>query len=192
MMNGEHFLKLLLGVLIAVSVCIVPIILGVWWVYKYSKETLGKTEEETKIKSEETKITEEEKWWKNPVKYFVHGILFSVLYLVLVIVWAFILVALVVAGAFIGLIIGFVILMFIVGGLNSFLTDLLWFPVKTPWQSVLGHGFVLFIVLVIANLIIVTAPSLAFPNIATWVVTFLIGAFVNGYIAKNIASMWKQ
>ena len=49
-MNSEYFLKLLLGVLIAVSISIVPIILGVWWLYKRSKEALGKTEEETKMK----------------------------------------------------------------------------------------------------------------------------------------------
>jgi len=73
------------------------------------------------------------KWWKNPVKYFTHGLLFAVLYLVLFIVWSFVLAILAVAGALIGLVIGFVILLFIVGGLNSFSTDIPWFPVKTSW-----------------------------------------------------------
>ena len=192
MMNGEYFLKLLLGILIAVSISVLPIILGVWWLYKRSKETLGKMEEETKIERWETRITEEVKWWKNPVKYFMHGLLFSVLYLILVFVWALILVVLVAAGAFIGLIIGFVILMFIVGGLNSFLTDILWFPVKTSWKNTLAHGIVLFIVLLIANVIIVTLPTSVLPSVATSVITFIIATFVDGYAAKNVAGMWKQ
>ncbi len=121
-----------------------------------------------------------------------HGLLFSVLYLVLVLVWAFILAVLLVAGAFIGLIIGFVILMFIVGGLNSFLTDILWFPVKTSWKDVLAHGFVLFFVLVILNVIIVTLPNMVLPGVATSVITFIVAAFVNGYVAKNVAGMWKD
>ncbi len=125
------------------------------------------------------------------MKYFVHGIVFTGLYALLVLVWALLFAGLVLAGAFIGLIIGFVILMLIVGALNSLLTDLLWFPVKMAWTSTFGHGFLLFMSLAIMNLILVTAPNQVFPSIATKVITFLIAAFVDGWVAKKVAGIWK-
>ena len=129
--------------------------------------------------------------WKNLAKYFVHGIAFSLLFTILAIIWAFILLILVSLGWFIGLIIGLGILMLIIGGLNSFLTDLLWFPVKTSFWSILGHGIILFIVLLIVNGIFVIAPTLIFPGIATTIIVFIVGSFMDGFVAKKVAGFWE-
>ena len=191
-MNGEYFLKFLLGVLIAVTVFSVPILFGVWWVYKSSKRILGEKEEENKLKMEREKVSEERKWWKTPVKYFIHGLGFSILFLVLLIGWAFILALLVVSGFIIGLIIGFGLLFLIVGYVNSFITDLLWFPVKTSFWGTLFHGFALFIVLLIVGVIFVWIPNTAFPSIYVQVTTFIVETFLNGLAGKTIAGGWKE
>lgn len=84
------------------------------------------------------------------IYYFLHGLSFSILYFVLGIGWAFLLALLVIAGLFIGFIIGCVVLFFIIGWLNSFLTEVFWdIPGKTDWKNLLAHGFALFFVLLI-------------------------------------------
>lgn len=143
------------------------------------------------VKEDKPKIKEKEKSWKIIVKYFVHGIAFSLIFTVLAVAWIFGLLMLTVVGSFIGFIIGFGILMLIIGGLNSFLTSILWFPVKTAFWSILGHGFVLFIVLLIVNGIFVMVPSLAFPGISTTIITFVIGSFLDGFVGKKVAGWWK-
>jgi uncharacterized membrane protein len=189
-MSDEYFMNLFLGVLIAVSIFAVPILLGMWWAYKSSKKILGG--EETRTERKEYKIRTKIPLWKTSAKYLIHGLLFYVLFLVLSFIWAFILVTLVTVGAFIGLIIGLAILVFILGGINSFLTDLLWFPTETSWKSVLFHGSVLLIVLLLVNVIIVAIPTMVLPNITTTIITFITAAFVDGYVAKKVASMWKE
>jgi hypothetical protein len=67
---------------------------------------------------------------REAARYFVHGLAFSLMFLVLAIVWVFLLIILVGIGFFIGLIIGLGLLFLIIGGLNSFITSLLWFEVK--------------------------------------------------------------
>jgi hypothetical protein len=81
-------------------------------------------------------------------------------------------------GPIIGLIIALGLLVLLVGGLNTFLASLLWFPVKSSFWSIVIHGIVLSIALVITDAIFVLAPSLAFPGIATRIVTFVVSSFV--------------
>jgi hypothetical protein len=134
----------------------------------------------------------EESLWRNVSKYFLHGILFSVVFLVLALVWAFIFGLLVVVGAFIGFIIGFIVLLFILSGLNSILTVQIWgIPTKTAWMSLLGHGFVLLIALVIVHIPAI-AINLVVPDLATTIVSFIVYAFIDGFVAKNVASWWKE
>jgi hypothetical protein len=135
---------------------------------------------------------EKEPWWKNPLKYFLHGLAFSVIFLLLSFVWAIILVVLIVAGFLIGLIIGFLVLFFIIGGLNSFLTDLIWsISIKTGWKSLLGHGFVLFIALALVD---IPAMIISFivPSLATTIVLFIIYALIDGFVAKKVAGYWEE
>jgi predicted RND superfamily exporter protein len=61
--------------------------------------------------------------FKTISKYFMHGFAFSLIMLALLFVWVFVLVFLTVAGSFIGLVLGFVVLLFILSGVNSFLTE---------------------------------------------------------------------
>jgi uncharacterized membrane protein (UPF0182 family) len=130
--------------------------------------------------------------WKNLAKYFVHGIAFSLIFTLLAIAWIFGFLMLIILGSYIGLIIGFGLLMLIIGGLNSVLTSILWFPVKTSFWSIVGHGIVLFIALAIINTISVIVPSFAFPGIATQIVTFVVSSFVDGFIAKKVAGLWEE
>lgn len=138
------------------------------------------------------KIKEKEGALKIVVKYFVHGIAFSLLFALLVVAWAFGLVMLVVLGSFIGLAIGVAVLILIVGFLNAVITTQLWFEVKTGFWDLLLHGLVLLIVLVIVNGLLVTAPSLVFPGIPTTIITFIIGTFVNGFVGRKVAEWWSE
>lgn len=126
------------------------------------------------------------------VKYFAHGILFSILGLVLGFVWAGVFLVLVLFGFIIGLIIGFVIFFLFMGWLNSIVTDIVWhIPIKTNWASVFFHGLVLsiaFIVVHVPSLIV----NLAIPSTITVVLLLIVYAFVDGFIAKHIAGMWEE
>lgn len=131
--------------------------------------------------------------WTDLAKYFVHGIAFSFLFLVLAFVLVFVLVFLVAFGSFIGLIIGFGILMLTVGGLNCFLTGVIWgVETNTSFWSVLLHGFALFLILLLVNGILVMVPNIVFPSIATTVVTFIIGAFAGGFVGKKVAELFEE
>jgi hypothetical protein len=130
---------------------------------------------------------EEEFLWKNLLKYFLHGLSFSLIYSALAFVWIFILAILAVIGFIIGLIIGFVILFLIIGFLNSVLTYFIWsISVKAEWKDLLVHGFVLslmfFIVHIPAYII-----SLYAPNLAIMIGLTFVYAFIDGFVAKNIA-----
>jgi hypothetical protein len=129
-------------------------------------------------------------YWKKLAKYLFHGIAFSFLYLLLFIAWSFVLGILIVLGSFIGLIIALGILMLITGGLNIFLTSLLWFPLKTAFWDILVHGIVLFVVLLILNSIF-RIVTIVFPGIAVEVVTLITVSFLNGFVAKKVAGWWE-
>jgi hypothetical protein len=134
----------------------------------------------------------EEGYPRRVTKYFLHGIAYSVLMVVLVFVWVFATVLLVAVGSWIGLIIGFILLFIILGGLNCFLTSTIWsISTKTAWTSLLGHGLLLFIVLVIVH-IPAFLINLTEPSLATTIVLSTVYAFVDGFIAKNVAKVWKE
>jgi len=87
---------------------------------------------------------------------------------------------------------GLILLFFVVGGLNSFLTNLIWsMPVKTGWKSLLGHGLVLFLLLLVVNIPHAIISLLA-PSLTTTIVLLVIYAFVDGYVAKNVAGLGKK
>ena len=131
--------------------------------------------------------------WTDLAKYFVHGIAFSLLYLVLALVLVLVLGFLIVVGSFIGLIIGFGILMLTVGGLNCFLTGVIWGEeTNTSFWSILLHGVALFVILLFVNGILVMVPNIVFPSIATTVVTFIIGAFAGGFVGKKVAELFEE
>lgn len=135
---------------------------------------------------------EEQPRWKNPLKYFLHGLAYSLLMLVLVFVWALILLILTMLGAIIGLIIGVILLFFIMGFLNSFLTLYIWsIPVKMQLTSLLGHGFLLFIALIVVN-VPAMMINLSVPGLATSIVLFIAYAFIDGFVSKYVALIWRE
>jgi hypothetical protein len=126
------------------------------------------------------------------LKYFEHGILFSLIMSGLVIVWAFVLAVLLVTGFIIGLIIGLLILLFILGGLNTSLTSWIWdVPIRTDWKSLLAHGFVLTIALVVVGIPAVIV-NYSVPSIVTTIVMFVVYCFVDGFVAKRVAEYFPE
>jgi hypothetical protein len=130
-------------------------------------------------------------YW-NIVKYFMHGAIFSLLQFVLTGIWAFAFIALFGIGWAIGFVIGVGLLFLVVGFVNAFMTDLLWFAVKTDFWSLLGHGFVFFGVLAILDGFIVSIPSHVFPGMATTLVTRVIVSFLYGFVGKGVAGLWEE
>lgn len=112
--------------------------------------------------------------------------------LALVFLWVFVYVFLIAIGAFIGLIMGFIVLLFILSGLNSFLTESIWsISVRQEWQSLLGHGALLLVALIIAHIPSIVIHLIA-PSLATTIVLFIVEAFIDGFVAKNVASWWEE
>lgn len=131
-------------------------------------------------------------WWRAPLKYFLHGVSFSLLMLVLGLVWVLLLMVLVGVGLIIGLIIGLVVLFILVGGLNSYLTDMIWgIPIKTDWNSLLAHGFALIVAMFIAEIPAFLVTSYV-PGLATTAVLFIIYAFIDGFLGKNVGAYWED
>lgn len=131
------------------------------------------------------------------LKYFVHGVLFSLLYLVLGFFWIFILVLLVSVGFLIGFIVGFIVLFLIMGGINVFLESALWdVSVKGNLVSLLVHGFTLFVVLIIVSiptlLLRTYTAELTAVGLVISAVLFVVYAFVDGFLAKNIGELWEE
>jgi len=144
------------------------------------------------MSSEASTIPKRGSGLKTIPKYFIHGFAFSIIFIVLVFIWALIFALLIVIGSFIGFILGFIVLFFFLGGLNSFLTDLIWsIPIKTAWKSLLGHGFLLFILLIIVHIPAVVIEFIV-PGLVTTIVLFIFNAFIDGFVAKNVAGWWKK
>lgn len=128
---------------------------------------------------------------RNFGKYFLHGIAFSLIFLVVGIAWAVITVLLVVCGLFLGLAIALVLLFVLMGYVNSFVTEALWFPVRTASLTCLGHGLLLFLALLPLNLIVLGVQAFVTPNILVALVIFVATAPIAGFLAKSVASLWR-
>jgi uncharacterized membrane protein len=169
-----------------------------WWEVAMSEDFDGSKVDDLlesfdESKNDEVSKTEEkERVAKVLTKYFVHGCAFSLLYTFLVILWVFGLLILTAVGSFIGLALGLGLMMLLIGGLNAFLTSLLWFPVNTSFWSMVAHGIVLFISLLIVNGITLFLPSSVFPGLATTITTFILGSFIDGFVCKQVARIWEE
>jgi ABC-type dipeptide/oligopeptide/nickel transport system permease component len=128
--------------------------------------------------------------WKDLLRYFVHGAAFSTLFLGLAIAWAFVSSLLGIVDAIIVFIIGFMLLFLMVGFLNSVITSYLWFKVKFGFWDFLFHGVVLFGTLLILNLTMYVHALVS--GIAITAVTYVITAFLDGFVAKKLAGWWQE
>jgi len=99
-------------------------------------------------------------------------------------------------GLIIGLTIGlglfFLIVGFLVGFLNSVITVYLWFDVKMSFWNLFLHGLALFTTFFVVNFAFVILPTLAYPEITTWVITTIVVSYLDGFLAKDMIGRWKQ
>lgn len=107
------------------------------------------------------------------------------------VLWVFLTFGLAIIGVLIGIIIGIALLFLEVGFINAMITSFLWFDVKTSFWSLLSHGLVLLITLVILDPI-GTVPNVIFPGVAMFAVTRIVLAFGYGYLGKRIAGIWRE
>lgn len=136
------------------------------------------------------------------LKYFVHGFLFALLFTL------FFLGAAIVMG-FVGAIVsltsvfgfGFLLVFLIglailyivpliVGAANTIVANYLWFRVKFGFVATWIHG-VAFILALAPIQVFVAAAMLALPQPWPLIFGMIVGAFVDGFIGKQIAGLWK-
>lgn len=124
-------------------------------------------------------------------KYMAHGLAFSILFLIVGVVWSVIFLLLVVCGFIIGLVIGIVLFFVFMGYVNSIVTEVLWFPVRTGFLTCLGHGLVLFLALLPLNLVLFGVQLVVRPDLLAVLVLFLATSPLVGAIAKFVARIWE-
>ncbi len=129
--------------------------------------------------------------WHGLVKYFEHGLAFSILFFLLYVGWAGLTLVLVACGLFLGLAIGLVLFFAFTGYVNAFVTQSLWFPVRTGFWTCLGHGFLLFLALAPVNLAVLGIRYLATPSLGLSLILFIATAPLTGFIAKAVGSRYE-
>jgi hypothetical protein len=147
--------------------------------------------EKTKTQEQKTKTEKKESIWESCGKYFVHGVGFSIIFAILTIVWAVILAFLVIVGFIVGLVIGLGLLLLFVGFVNSFLMSMIWgVSTKSNFLSVLSHGIVLLIALLLVGVIFMI-PLLIDSSITMQILIIVISAIPRGFVAKKVGDVWK-
>jgi hypothetical protein len=133
----------------------------------------------------------EEDQGKTLLKYFLHGLAYSLIMTGVAFVWAFILVLAAICGGLLGIILALGLLVLAMGAVNSFLADAIW-EIKTE-SGVINyfvHGLVLFIFLLVAS-IPSTVITSATGSLILAVVMFLVYCFIDGFIARYVANMFR-
>lgn len=131
--------------------------------------------------------------WKKAMKYFIHGIAFSLLFLALEIVWIFSSFFLISIGSILGLIIGAILLFLIVGVVNSVISELVWrFSVRYSTMRIFFHGLILFIILLVVDLVLMVPAWVFVGNPIVTVVKFTVSCFLYGLIGKKVAELWAE
>ena len=79
---------------------------------------------------------------------------------------------------------------FIIGGLNTLLTSLIWsVSVKSGWKSLLAHGFAFGVVQLIAHIPAIII-SFILSDLITTIVLFIVYSFIDGFLARKVAGFW--
>lgn len=136
---------------------------------------------------------EELSFRRRQANYFIHGLLWWLFNVVGLFVFPFLTLFLIAIGSLIGLIIGFAVMFLVIGYVNTVIADMLWFEMQDQsLLSLLGHGFLMAItVLVVGGLTVMLPIYLANNNIFVILVTFTWGCYINGHLGKRIAGIWK-
>jgi hypothetical protein len=126
------------------------------------------------------------------LRYFLHGIVFSLLFFVLVFFGVFLTFFLVIIGSWLGLMIGIVFILFLMGALNVGLTEIIWGTmVGAGLLRLLAHGVLLLILLVLAGLPSSLVRNIS-PGLTTTIIMFVIYCFIDGFIAKKVALIFEE
>ena len=139
-------------------------------------------------------------------KYFMHGAAFFYLMAVLLAAWIFVtlmIAFMIIPGVQLGalsilgvVIASFAILFMAVGWLNVQVSQHVWkIHMKRKWPNLLGHGFLLSIVIAIAGIpsMLINAMMLSadlWTYVMFLIVNFLIYSLVDGYICKRVADVF--
>jgi ribosomal protein L37AE/L43A len=131
--------------------------------------------------------------WKKVVKFFVHGIAFSVLFFALDFLWLFSSLFLLTIGSILGFIIGILLLFVIVGVTNTVVSRFVWkFSMKYSAKKIFFHGLILFVILLVVDPVFMI-PTLVFEgNPIAIAADFIVSCFVCGSIGKMMAEMWAE
>jgi len=126
------------------------------------------------------------------LKYFAHGILFSLLSIgLLFVVKHLVTLALLDINGILLIMAILYILPMPVGVANSLVTRFLWFPVEYSWFGTWAHGGLLLVALIAVGFTISLALSGIPPETST-IISFVTGAFIDGFIGKGIAGIWEE
>jgi len=106
--------------------------------------------------------------------------------------WLLVSTSLISVATFLEFFIGLVLLFLVAGTLNTFITKHLWSDVKYGFWDSLFQGGILCLTLLLANIILVSVPTLLLPSIGTTAIAFVIVTLVDGLIGKTLASWWMR
>ncbi len=130
-------------------------------------------------------------------RYFIHGLVFYLLMAASNIVLAVVLVMFVLLASVLGFIIWFGVVFLVWGLINGKLCSWLWhFEVRQHWTSLMGHGFVLFIVLLIVELPVelldfgMSTTGISYPVIL--IVGIIAYPFIDGIVGKAVGNMFAE
>lgn len=131
------------------------------------------------------------------IRFFLHGLAFSLIMMVLALFWAFLALILGICGGCLGIILALVLLIYMMGWVNTWLMDLIWHRQRTDaeWWDPLPHGLLLLVVL-----FVLASPSWllqsAFPEIDNWpfllirISIFLVYCLIDGYAAYMVGGVF--
>ena len=133
------------------------------------------------------------------IKYFLHGLGFTVIMFVITIGWVFILIPLAICGLCFGIVIALGILVYVMGWVNTWLMGVIWGKEKTSneWWGPLVHGALLFVVLLVLSLPWYSVKSVI-PELNTWpyliisILVFLVYCFIDGIAGYYVGTMFTE
>ena len=125
------------------------------------------------------------------LKYFLHGLFFSLLVTFLIVGSFFIGAGLILAAGILGLVALVAIMAVLFGVANNLINRAVWGD-SMNWSilALLIHGLGLFVALVIVNCVIVLLPQLFFPGLITVIVMWIPTNIVDGKVCRSIAQHW--
>lgn len=119
-------------------------------------------------------------------KMYAHGLVFSLITPFISIVFVFLTAILALFGGLIGLFFALLFLAVMFGGVNIGLAGAIWgIRSKSDYQSVLGQGGLLFIVMIVLGLILLPLAFLGFG--VTLILDFTLFPFVYGLVCRGVA-----